>query len=74
MDWRFPLVRKKRYTAHRWQGIEVFVGKVQQLFNSMDPSRFCEKDLDSKAEEFMVSRLQKFARMRFEVRTGDATG
>jgi hypothetical protein len=33
---------------------------VQQLFNSMDPSPFIEKDLDADAEEFIVSWAQEF--------------
>ncbi|MDB6033171.1 MAG: hypothetical protein JWM16_3509 [Verrucomicrobiales bacterium] len=35
--------------------IEVKLRDVQQLFNSMDPSPFNEKDLDHDAEEFIVS-------------------
>ena len=34
--------------------IEVKVADVQQLFNSMDPSPFHERDLDHDAEEFIV--------------------
>ncbi len=33
---------------------------VNQLFNSMDPSPFIEKDLDDDAEEFIVSWAQEF--------------
>jgi hypothetical protein len=33
---------------------------VAQLFNSMDPSPFIEKDLDEDAEEFIVSWAQEF--------------
>lgn len=35
---------------------------VSQLFNSMDPSPFIEKDLDADAEEFIVSWAQEFPR------------
>src|SRR3954464_16025024 len=35
--------------------IEVKLRDVHQLFNSMDPSPFNEKDLDHDAEEFIVS-------------------
>ena len=35
--------------------IEVHVTDLQQLFNSMDPSPFMERDLDPDAEEFIVS-------------------
>jgi hypothetical protein len=34
--------------------IEVHVSELSQLFNSMDPSPFHEKDLDPEAEEFIV--------------------
>jgi len=33
---------------------------MHQLFNSMDPSPFIEKDLDADAEEFIVSWAQEF--------------
>jgi hypothetical protein len=34
---------------------------INQLFNSMDPSPFVEKDLDDDAEEFIVSWAQEFS-------------
>jgi hypothetical protein len=34
--------------------IEVHVGELKQLFNAMDPSPFRDKDLDPKAEEFII--------------------
>jgi hypothetical protein len=34
---------------------------MAQLFNSMDPSPFIEKDLDDDAEEFIVSWAQEFS-------------
>src|SRR6476619_5901527 len=34
--------------------IEVRVAELRQLFNSIDPSPFRERDLDPKAEEFIV--------------------
>jgi hypothetical protein len=34
--------------------IEIRVGDLKQLFNSIDPSPFREKDLDPSAEEFIV--------------------
>jgi hypothetical protein len=40
--------------------IEVFVDRVEQLFNSMDPSPFHERDLDDDTEEFIVSWAQEF--------------
>jgi hypothetical protein len=34
--------------------IEIHVGELKQLFNAIDPSPFRDKDLDPKAEEFIV--------------------
>jgi hypothetical protein len=34
---------------------------TSQLFNSMDPSPFIEKDLDDDAEEFIISWAQEFS-------------
>lgn len=34
--------------------IEIRIGELKQLFNSIDPSPFREKDLDPAAEEFIV--------------------
>jgi hypothetical protein len=42
--------------------IEVFVDRIEQLFNSMDPSPFHEKDLDDDAEEFIVGWAHEFPR------------
>jgi hypothetical protein len=55
---RFKFGRK---TTAR-QSIEIFVDRIEQLFNSMDPSPFHEKDLDHDAEEFIVSWAQEFHR------------
>ena len=54
MEHRF---RATRASPHR---IEVFVDRIEQLFNSMDPSPFPDKDLDDDAEEFIVSWAQEF--------------
>lgn len=40
--------------------IEIGLRTVDQLFNTMDPSPFHEKDLDADAEEFIVSWAQEF--------------
>ncbi len=40
--------------------IEIRLRNVNQLFNTMDPSPFHEKDLDADAEEFIVSWAQEF--------------
>ena len=49
-------IRKR--APHR---IEIFVDNIEQLFNSMDPSPFHEKDLDHDAEEFILSWAQEFS-------------
>jgi hypothetical protein len=42
--------------------IEVHVAELRQLFNSIDPSPFGEKDLDPKAEEFIVGWAREIPR------------
>jgi hypothetical protein len=39
---------------HGAEAIEVRIGELAQLFNAIDPSPFHEKDLDPRAEEFIV--------------------
>src|SRR5690348_3263155 len=41
--------------------ISLSLRDISQLFNSMDPSPFIEKDLDDDAEEFIVSWAQEFS-------------
>jgi hypothetical protein len=50
-------VRQNGVTTHR---IEIYLNDLSQLFNSMDPSPFHEKDLDDDAEEFIVSWAQEY--------------
>lgn len=40
--------------------ISLNLREISQLFNSMDPSPFMEKDLDDDADEFLVSWAQEF--------------
>src|SRR5688572_31966491 len=42
--------------------IELNLQDIEQLFNTMDPSPFHEKDLDDDAAEFIVSWAQEFHR------------
>jgi len=42
--------------------IEVHVAELKQLFNSIDPSPFRNRDLDPKAEEFIVGWAKDFPR------------
>lgn len=43
------------------QYISLKLHDASQLFNSMDPSPFIEKDLDDDAEEFIISWAQEFS-------------
>ncbi len=40
--------------GREWHVIEVRVSELRQLFNAIDPSPFRERDLDPRAEEFIV--------------------
>ena len=42
--------------------IEVRVGGLQHLYNAIDPAPFHEKDLDPKAEEYIVGRARELHR------------
>ena len=42
--------------------IEVRVQEIAQLFNSLDPSPFRERDLDDDAEDFIVTWAQELPR------------
>jgi hypothetical protein len=43
-------------------GISLRVHDITQLFNSMDPSPFIEKDLNEKAEAFSISVVTEITR------------
>ncbi|HYB69887.1 MAG TPA: hypothetical protein VEH80_04415 [Candidatus Bathyarchaeia archaeon] len=40
--------------------IEIRLTRLQQLFNSLDPSPFHERDLDQDAEEYIVDSIDEF--------------
>lgn len=40
--------------------IEINLPRIQQLFNSLDPSPFHEKDLDANAEDYIVGAVREF--------------
>ena len=42
--------------------IEIRLAELNQIFNRMDPSPFQDKDLDPKAEEFIVGWAQEVSR------------
>lgn len=45
--------------AGKVHSIELKVTDLQQLFNTIDPSPFHERDLDAEAEEFIVSSAEE---------------
>lgn len=47
-----PIKHHKSLPSHR---IQIKLHDLNQLFNTMDPSPFYEKDLDADAEKFIVS-------------------
>jgi hypothetical protein len=52
-----PIAKHSAPDIHR---IEIKLRDLNQLFNTMDPSPFHEKDLDEDAEEFIVSWAREF--------------
>jgi len=57
--------------AHKPGVIEIRVSELAQLFNSLDPSPFPDKDLDDDAEEFIISwakELPRHSRLLLRVR------
>lgn len=51
--------RAGKHSGHPHR-IELKLKDLNQLFNSMDPSPFNEKDLDAEAEEFIISWAQEY--------------
>ena len=47
-------------SAQRQHHIEVQLDTLPQLFNSMDPSPFYQKDLDANAEEYIVGWAEEY--------------
>lgn len=58
VDHTRPLFQERSPTRQ----IELNLRDMDQLFNTMDPSPFHEKDLDHDAEEFILSWAQEFHR------------
>src|ERR1041385_4027471 len=54
---RSPLLVQQMPGVHH---IELNLRDINQLFNTMDPSPFHEKDLDHDAEEFILSWAREF--------------
>lgn len=55
--------RRQRIEAYRRDGgvclIEIALRELKQLFNTLDPAPFHEKDLDPAAEEYIVSAVRE---------------
>lgn len=53
----------RRHTSYRLEGdhhlIEIKLRESRQLFNSLDPAPFHDKDLDAAAEEYIVEAVQE---------------
>jgi len=60
VDFKISQFRNRSRTRQPPHRIEIYVDQMEQLFNSMDPSPFHEKDLDHDAEEFIVSWAQEY--------------
>jgi hypothetical protein len=58
---RFSLSNTAATDREHPHTISVKLRDMNQLFNSMDPSPFIEKDLDDDAEEFIVGWAQEFS-------------
>ena len=57
---RLRNMTEKSSTQVEVHRVELNLRDVNQLFNTIDPSPFREKDLDRDAEEFMVSWTREF--------------
>src|SRR5271163_3052352 len=44
--------------------IEISLNRLPQLFNSLDPSPFHERDLDQDAEEYIIGSAEEISRQR----------
>jgi hypothetical protein len=49
-------------SSRQGERIEVQVGELRQLYNAMDPAPFRERDLDPKAEAFIVDSARELRR------------
>ena len=58
--------RRQRLEVYRRDGsvclIEITLRELKQLFNTLDPAPFHEKDLDHDAKEFIVVWARKYRR------------
>jgi hypothetical protein len=63
-----PIHRNRPPTAYRLDAgqylVELTLGDARQLFNSLDPAPFRERDLDGAAEEYIVTALREIGMSR----------
>jgi len=55
-----PAIASQSSESNESRSISLKLHDLSQLFNSMDPSPFLEKDLDDDAEDFIVSWAREF--------------
>ena len=55
-----PAIARQSSESNEFRSISLKLHDLSQLFNSMDPSPFLEKDLDDDAEDFIVSWAREF--------------
>ena len=56
-----PAARHRTFPTAK---IEINLNRLTQLFNSLDPSPFHERDLDRDAEEYIIGSAEELARQR----------
>jgi hypothetical protein len=54
----------ERDASAREGKIEINLSRLAQLFNSLDPSPFHERDLDQEAEEYIIGSAEEIGRQR----------
>lgn len=60
MDLALPSGEGRYHREHGVSLIEIRLSTIQQLFNSLDPAPFHEKDLDREAEAYIVESAREF--------------
>ena len=59
-SFRWRWLRQPEVTSDAVASIEIRLSQPQQLFNSLDPSPFYERDLDQDAEEYIVDSADEY--------------
>jgi hypothetical protein len=67
MDFHWTTIARSRQNGNgslAEANIEIKLSRLGQLFNSLDPSPFHERDLDQDAEEYIIGSAEEIARQR----------